>query len=644
VATHLPTIKIKSLRGGRNGSDPPDEVLDLQCVAAINVDWYRATFGRKRPGSDNVNLAGGTVFNGNIDFLYRHVPGADETAAELWGIDDEVIPIVKRLTAGTAWADVTLDDPITGNTPEISAVTFNGKLWLAHKSSQDRLHVYDPADAKVRRAGFATPAVPTTGAPAAGAVTDTRTVKIAWIKQVAGVTVRRSELSSATAPVVLVAQQFVITRSTAPGEGETHWEVYEAGTDGLYYRQSIVAIATLTYADNSAALTTTTIAPTVGINTPFPSVKYLTTDGNRILGAGSYATGGFNSRVWFSPVLGTNDIGDDERYVNTTTQKNYVDLNENDGGYISALSPPLDGSIYAFKYRQIHKLTPTGDVTQPYDRTEVSRVIGCIDHRSLRIGEDQKGNSALYFMATQGPYRLGRNGLEYLGHDLEDLLPVNISATTKAAFTEYYPALRQLWMWVATGSNNAPDKILVFHPLIGTSAVDGVHGGWSVYTGNLAAARCACLFANTLGASMSKDLKPYVSRNTTNRVLKADSATAKQDDTTPYQAYILTKPYQPAGESNKFQVFDPLIVAEAANGVSVQVEVVRDDGVEAKPANVVLTPRNTTQTRVRKKVAGANLAGCTSVQYRVGDKAAVASGWRIDQIIAPYAVEEQAAA
>ena len=77
------------------------------------------------------------------------------------------------------------------------------------------------------------------------------------------------------------------------------------------------------------------------------------------------------------------------------------------------------------------------------------------------------------FMQTS--HRIGRNGLEYLGHDLEDILPVNISATTKAAFAEYYPALRQLWMWVATGTNNTPDKILVFHPLIGTSSVDGVH-------------------------------------------------------------------------------------------------------------------------------------------------------------------------
>ena len=220
---NLATLKIRNLRGGRNGADPPDSLPEIQCSEARNIEWYRATVGRKRGGSDDVSLTGGTTFTGKVSFLFRHIPGADEGAAELWAIDDAGTPLVKRLTGGTSWANITLDDAISGSVQEIQAVSFNGKMFIAYDSAQDRLHVWDPAVSKIRRTGLGKAPVPTTGAPSAGAVTDTRTYKVAWTVQVGGVTVRRSELSNATSAVALVAQQVVVTRGTAPGEGETHW-------------------------------------------------------------------------------------------------------------------------------------------------------------------------------------------------------------------------------------------------------------------------------------------------------------------------------------------------------------------------------------------------------------------------------------
>jgi len=167
----------------------------------------------------------------------------------------------------------------------------------------------------------------------------------------------------------MVAQQVPITKPAAPGEGETHWELYAASTNGLYVLIATTVIATATVNDNNAALTAFagTAIPLDGINLIFPSVRYLSTDGNRLLGASNFdATVPEASRVYWTPVIGDNNVGDDERYVSNSTQKNYLDVNPNDGGIVTALSLPLQGNIYVFKQRQIYKLTPTGDVTAPY--------------------------------------------------------------------------------------------------------------------------------------------------------------------------------------------------------------------------------------------------------------------------------------
>src|SRR5262249_44739127 len=159
-----------------------------------------------------------------------------------------------------------------------------------------------------------------------------------------------------------------------------------------------------------------------------PSVKYLVTDGNRLLGAGAWepsgvTSGGKNSRVWYTPVLGSADKGDDERVPNQTTQKNWVDLNENDGGGVTGLGV-LNGTPIAFKYRQIYRLTPTGDVTTPYLPKKLIDGVGCVSHKSITVGEDEVGHPALYFLSHKGAYRLVMSGagiaLQYLWRDNED--------------------------------------------------------------------------------------------------------------------------------------------------------------------------------------------------------------------------------
>ncbi len=156
---------IADLSGGRNGIDAPTSPAfkDNECVDAVNVDYWRSSFGRKRRGmtAASVTFSAGGPFTGKISFLGRHVPGTDASAAELWAVDDAATPIVGRRTSSTAMTAPSLVDAITGNAWDVDGVSFNGKFFLAYKSAQARLHCYDPVSGTVRRTGLPVPGAPT---------------------------------------------------------------------------------------------------------------------------------------------------------------------------------------------------------------------------------------------------------------------------------------------------------------------------------------------------------------------------------------------------------------------------------------------------------------------------------------------------
>ena len=629
---------IGDLRGGRNNTDPTIALAENQCVDALNVDWYDGLLGRKRGGSDSVSLSGGTAFTNGIQTLIRHVPGSSETAAELWAIDAAAGGgIMKRLTGGTTWANVTLSEVIASDEEQVVGVTLNGKLFLAYDEAADRLHVYDPnlASPRVRRVGFATPAAHTaanTGAGSYAAVL--RYYRVRWL-QLNGTTVaRRSEPGASVSFTPSGSGTAArVTQPTVAGEQETHWEV-EASTDNsTFYRLSQVAIATTTYSSN-------TESDVAGYHANWTSVKYLLTDGNRLLGAGAWeASGARNSRVWFSPVLGSADKGDDERVRNTTTQKDYVDLNENDGGFVTGLGGPLNGNVIAFKYRQVWKLVATGDVATPYLPRRLSDQIGCIAHKSICLGEDESGRPALYFMSHKGPYRIGAFGLQYLGRDNEDIWStINLGATSIVAHTIYHSDKHQVWFHVATGSNNDPETRMVFDTLLGSvDDKNRVRGGWARHTSNAAGARCSCLFSNTLGTSMSRDLKPHIGRSTGTTILKCDTATT-DDAGTAFQAYVETKPLTIAPLGVNVGIGQTHLLAEAAANVTITQTITRDYGLETRTATVSLTAAGS-ETRVLSKIEGSELSQCGTIQIRLGDASALASAWTLDALSIPFADE-----
>jgi hypothetical protein len=643
----IKALLLGDLRGGRNGGDSPFALPDNQCVEAVNVDWFEGNLGRKRGGSASVSLTFGSAgpFTGPINALFRHVPGADETAAELWAVDNASPIQFGRLAGGTSWAKVLPKDDVDSHPQDVQAASFNGKLFFAFNSDEDRLHVWDGTT--LRRTGLAVPAAPTAANTGAGSYSATaRRYRVRWTVQVGGITVRRSEAGavvSFTPSGTGTAAR--VTMPTLADEGETHWELEAAPASGDFYRIATTAIGTTTYDDSGSPdsyNTTGTETDETGLYTNWPSVKYLLTDGNRLVGAGSWESGGKNSRVYFSPVLGSLDVSDDERVVQTTDQKNYIDINENDGGFITGLAGPLQGSIYAFKYRQIWKLVPTGDVSGPYLAFNISPRVGALTQKSIVDAQDYLGNPAIYFLSQRGPCRVGAEGLEYLGRDIEDIWStVNLAATTTVGFSVYHAAKNQVWFWVATGASNSPNKILVFDIMLGNS-VDGerVRGGWSQFTGEIAEANSAVMFSNTLGASMSRDLKPYIGQSKASAtILKADTADLT-DNGTAFRGYLRSRPYTPAGLSINFGFDEGYLVAKSSSGVSIRLSVIRDMGAETRTSDVLLTAAGS-ETYVLKKFEACDLSEAWCAQMEIGDASAVAGAWTLDGFTVPVPVQER---
>lgn len=626
---------------GRDGSNVSDlEIPQDRARDVVNCDFFRTPFARKRGGALAVATTGGTAFGGIIASLLRFVPGADETAAQLFGVDTAFL--VKRLSAGTSFADVTLKDAIATLAHHVIGATLNAKEFFAYDSAVDRLHVWDGST--IRRVGLATPAIPTVadgGGGGAYAAT-LRTYKQAYTVQVAGVTVRRSELSGSVSFTPDGAHALAtITKSAAINEGETHWELYGAASDGVYKLLSTVVVGTTTANDSTAPASYSGVAPpTAGINTVPTSMKYLLSDGNRLLGAGAHESGGYNNRVWYTPVLGSSDVGDDERIPNTTDLKNWIDLDENDGGFITGLAGPLDGYPFVFKYSQFWRLVPTGDVLAPYVPRAIQKGsgIGAIWHKGIVMAEDDAGRPALYFWSPIGGcYRQGANGLQYCGRDNEDIT-VNLGASNVVVCAVYYRAKRQVWFAVATGSSNDPDTLLIFDVRKGHADTNGdVRGGWSKFTGSLAALRCLEMFSNTLGATMSRDLKPYLGQAGGTLLWKADQGT--DDSGTTFQAYVDLPTKHPGGLDHFVSVENPYVLA-SADSQTLRTTVTGNYGaVAARTDDEDFTPAGS-ETRILKRFEGLEASDVMAMQIRVGDAAAISNGWNIDAVHVPYEVRE----
>src|SRR5437867_2758401 len=118
-------IIIDDLRGGINGYDPPWAIAENECIDAVDVDFFRSRLGRRRGGVASGGFTVGYAIATDITWLHRHVPGTDDTAAELWAANNA--NEFRRCAAGVVFAVPTVKDALNGNQFDITAASINGK-------------------------------------------------------------------------------------------------------------------------------------------------------------------------------------------------------------------------------------------------------------------------------------------------------------------------------------------------------------------------------------------------------------------------------------------------------------------------------------------------------------------------------------
>lgn len=641
-----------ALRGlkGRNGFDAPIDVPDDQAIEMMNIGSLDASLGQKRHGSSTVTISS-IHANSVASAGFRHVPGADEAAAELWimefggGSDG-----LHRILSGNVQSEPTMKDAVASEGWNMSAASLNGHLHFAYDSTKNRMHAWDGST--VRRSGLAMPtaAVFATAAQSAGAVTDTRKYKFTLLQKSGSTIVRQSELSTASSAQVLTSERFTgnvtVGGSGVPDEGETHWEMWAASIlndYGTYHYIGEAQIGT-SIEDNNVTLTGDA-PPLVGTNSLLPSCKYVVATDARLVMTGAWETAvdgtNFgeitpkNNRVWWTPALGDRDIGDDERIVDTVRVRSYLDVDEATTGV-----GQIDGVVYVFSFRSCWRLTPTNNDTSPYVRTTISREVGCSRHQSITAGDDENGNPCLYFMSHRGPYRVGAFGLEYCGRDVEDLT-LGSGASTDRAHSVYHHERHQVWMFFESGESGAGlanDCLIKFDVTKGRRVQgQGVRGGWVRQSGISTWAHFSVMASNEFSPSMSVALTPYVGiLMTPPTVWKLDDATATTDPLVlgserPFQAYIQTKPYQFAGEGRYFTTTHPILLAAASLGVDIQVTCVKDFGLESRTSTVTLSPE-ASETRVSRVALDGAMDHAEYLSFTLGDAEAVSNAWTLDKL------------
>ena len=626
-----------------------------QVAEARNWHFYNGALGQKRSGSTAQTLTGDT--HSGYNALFRYVPGQDETAAELFIVSSDATVKILRVAGGTAKANLTLADNVATRGWDVSFVVLNGKLYLAYDSTVNRLHVFDPntGTTSIRRAGLAPFAAAATVAnTGAGAYAATlRYYKTRSVEQQSSIVMRRSEGNASVSFTPSGAGTAArITRPTAVGEGETHWEVYGSTDDVTFYGPiATVAIATTTYDDSSTPSTwaSTYDAEAVsGTYVPFPSVKYLATDGNRLLGYGVWETSAGdslapkNGRVFIGPVLDTTGTHDDERISNTTEVSGWIDITRNASSVDRGLSPkPLNGIFYVFQDRGIAMLVPTEDDTQPYARRVLSSQLGAVNQQSIVMGEDEGGRPCVYFLDPElGPYRIGVNGLQRIGKDVQDIWDtVNLGATGQVAWGLYNKPLNVVLWWVSTGSSNDPDTALCFDVTNGQMRdFDGIREGWTVWDGTFATGRCGVMFASSMGASMGRKLVPFVGVNGTSKLLRYDTSVS-QDDSTSFQGYLKSGAFSGGVWPKSKRAIRSYLLASAQSGVSITQTWIRNFGDETnRTDHVSLTPEGS-ETNVLRRFDAPELQDAGVFQVQLGDAAAANSAFVLERWWAQ--IEEQ---
>jgi len=625
-----------------NNTDGPTDLSDDQCVVCQNVEFVRASLGERRKGASAITLPASITAHTEVVFLYNHVPAADLTAAELYVIGTTGTSSATMSRKTTSWLTVAFDDAIvltSGAKYRVRAQSLHGKLYFAYKSAVDRLHVYT-GTGNVRRAGSAPTATAPTAANGggAGSLTGTRYYRVRFTEQSAGVTLRRSEPSSELAFTPGGANAaVVVTRPTAPGEGETHWELEGSVDDINFYVIATTAIGTTTANDTTVYspgyASVFQLSPDIGDYTLIPSGKFLCVDRDRLIVGGSWETASLASRVTWTPVLKDVGSGNDERLENDQDPR--VDLDPGEGGELTGMVA-VNGSIWVFKQSRIYKLTASGVRNRAYDVTPISKVRGAIEDSAVE-GVDQGGNAAIYFLdPAVGPCRVSISGVKQCGQDIfETWRTINLDATAVVCRAFYDPRNRQVHWKIATNGGNSPNLEIILHVRETRDTEEGdVRRGWVVWDGDITEGLAVCLFPDNIetNAARSRNLRPMVGGSNTGLVWQTDTGTT--DNGTVYAARILSKPYTRAGVLNQFEIQGAYLIGKAVTNAQVDISLEANFELFNKEAQTVSFTPTASESRVIKNLDNLALSECRAVQVEIEDTAPAGSArWELEYLI-----------
>lgn len=453
--------------------------------------------------------------------ITRPTAGAGASHWLLWGsVNDREYYLITRVAIATT--------TYTDTTPGAS----ESALANAYLALNDEPLTDDLMGTPVRQVGMiAVDGVPTVADQGSGAYAATlRYYRVRWTEVINGVTRRRGEPSRAVSFTPSGSGDSCrVTRPTAPAAswGATHWELEASTDDATFYVLGATVISATTRDDDATSYGAFTTSETTGDYTVPPNARTAVADRDRMIFGGGWTE--HFSRIWYTPVLGTTDVSDDER----VPLRNYLDIEATDDDEIRALVGPIFGSILVFKRRSIFRLTRTGDADAPYDVLKIAEGIGCDNPNYVCLAPGPTGEEAVYFINTLGAWRYDAVG---------------------GAFTRLNNDLASSWE-----GDTTPTGRVVYYPtrhavLFGEYAYNITTGGWTWqdWTYGNAAAQAV---ARVLPVSSAVPLLYMPSSGCpTEGLYLCDYASSTTDaETTAYSATVRTNRFSLAPETTRWR-------------------------------------------------------------------------------------------
>lgn len=648
---------------GLNHWDSILAVPDDMAVDVVNVALQRGQLGTKRPGCATVTTTGDS-FSG-VNYLGKFVPGQNLAAAELFIVSNDGTTMIIRVASSATAVNLSLSDAISTRPQDVCMASLNGKLFIAYDSPVNRMHMVSPTENPnaVNRVGLAAPVAPTVANTGSGTYAATlRYYRVQYRIKSGSTILRQSNLGPSLAFTPSgTGTAARVTKPATVSEGETHWVIYGSTDDAIYYELTEIVVGTTTYDDSAlpSSYNTHPAAPIDGSFFPFPSTKFIVSDGTRLLGLGAWeTTAGDSVQVkagtlyWTPPLFSseagsTTGVGDDERTQSTVFQDDRLEMSVAAGGVDRGLIIFMN-DVYVFQSKGIYKAVATGQATAPYRRVMISRDYGAVSNNSLIIGEDEAGNPALYFLdPSVGPCRYTVvNGVQWLGKDCNYIWQrVNLAATTVVAHGVYDRRYKRVMFWLALDSENEPTtNALVYHVNIGRrDASDGtVRRGWALWTsaaGGIASARHSLMFPTTLASSRPLTECPYLGNAT---VFQRNDGTVNTDSGTAYQAYITSKAHDYGILIRRKRLTEAFVTASAVAATEIRQTLTSDFGARSTYADVSIAPEAVGQTLIRAFVQATDLADFEALQVTLGDKTALNKTWTLHRWDGVMEVQEGA--